>query len=566
MNKVFPSLSAFTVATIAMSGGAAVAQTASLTATTHQSASKTVQSSAAQAAAIPASIPTTTSVVAPRTVRRTPIGRIPYAGFPGQPLTTITTSYGNNLVFNRGTGEASGFGPSGMTPWGQDWTGVRPHHVRKGDPFDWLKYVPLNESGSIWLSFSGETRLRNWFETRPVLGTKTPNDSGRFGVRNLYGADLHLGSHLRFFGQLVNGDAAGWAAYGYGTTYRKRLDVQQAFVELSGKFLGARAGFLFGRQQFLDAPTYLLYNRETPNVPLSWNGFRAYSIWSRFRIDAYDFVQTDDSQTGMFQDTENYKNRLYGVDMTWAPPDFRFLGGDGYSFLDLYYIGYKLAGSGAAIATATGSSSGSTTRNNFGGRYYGVAGPIEFSIGGTWQGGVFQYAGSNKPRSVNAFAVNTLVGYRLKLATSPFLGLQTDLYSGGDDARKTGGVGTFIVPFNPQTNYLDTTTYLSGSNLVSLAPLVRFSPFKQVSVQVKYPLLWRESTNDAVYMSSGRYTFAHQLHGGFIGMAPQASLTWQILPHVTWQQYVSRFMVSSSMARAGASSGTYYQSNFIFRF
>lgn len=512
------------------------------------------------------------------TVHTAPLPHIvlyPHATPTGQPIRT-TGAQGRSSgrqydwgVFNRGNGEAAGFGPVGqygVAPWAEDWSRLRDKSKRT-DPFDILKYIALNNSGSIWLSFSGETRLRNWFESRPNLGTQKNNDSGRFGVRNLYGADLHLGSHVRLFGQLINADAGGWNGYGYGTTYRKRLDVQQAFIETRWTMLGAKSGFMFGRQQFLDAPSYMLYNRETPNVPLSWNGFRAYMVWPRLRIDGWDFVQTNDSYTKMFRDTENYNTRLYGFNMTWSAPDGHFMGDRTYSFLDAFYIGYKLSGSSGAIATATGSSNGSNTRNNFGIRWHGIAGPFEFSLGGIWQGGVFRYAKTNEARSVSSYAINTLVGYRLpKNPFHTFLGLQTDVYSGGNKNKNSGTIGTYISPFNPQTNYLDTTTYMTGSNLISFAPLVRATFVKSLSLQVKYPLFWRYSTQDPIYRSSGFYTFAHNFDGKFIGMAPQASLTWQITPHLSWTQYVSRFMTSHSLNRAGGSSATYYQSNFVFRF
>ncbi|OUI95059.1 hypothetical protein HK13_04030 [Acetobacter indonesiensis] len=512
------------------------------------------------------------------TVHTAPLPNIvlyPHATPVGQPVRT-TGAQGRSSgrqydwgVFNRGNGEAAGFGPVGqygIAPWAEDWSRLR-DKSKRSDPFDVLKYIALNKSGSIWLSFSGETRLRNWFESRPNLGTQKNNDSGRFGVRNLYGADLHLGSHVRLFGQLINADAGGWNGYGYGSTYRKRLDVQQAFIETRWNMLGAKSGFMFGRQQFLDAPSYMLYNRETPNVPLSWNGFRGYMVWPRIRIDGWDFVQTNDSYTKMFHDTENYNTRLYGFNMTWSPPDGHFMNDRTYSFLDVFYVGYKLSGSSGAIATAKGSQNGSNTRNNFGVRWHGLAGPFEFSLGGIWQGGVFRYAKTNQSRDVSSYAINTLVGYRIpKNRFHTFLGLQTDVYSGGNKNKKDGTIGTYISPFNPQTNYLDTTTYMTGSNLISFAPLVRATFLKSLSLQVKYPLFWRYSTQDPVYRSSGYYTFAHNFDGKFIGMAPQASLAWQITPHFSWTQYVSRFMTSHALNRAGGSSGTYYQSNFVFRF
>lgn len=507
---------------------------------------------------------------------RPPIQTYPHANPVGQPLRMSGAENRKNGhqydwgVFNRGNGEAAGFGPVGtygVAPWAEDWSRLRTSK-KSGDPFDVLKYIPLTRSGNVWISFSGETRLRNWFESRPQLGTQKPNDSGRFGVRNLYGADLHIGSHLRFFGQLINADAAGWGGYGYGSTYRKRLDAQQAFVETRWNMLGAKSGFIFGRQQFLDAPSYMLYNRETPNVPLSWDGFRAYMVWKRIRIDGWDFVQTYDSENKMFHDTENYATRLYGFNTTWAPPDFTFMGQKGYSFLDAFYIGYKLNGSAGAIAGPGGTSvKGSNTRNNFGMRWHGVAGPIEFSVGGIWQGGVFRQASNNMARNVSAYAINSTLGARLpKNSLNTFVGIQTDVYSGGNASDRNGTIGTYVSPFNPQTNYLDTTTYMTASNLISFAPLVRITPFKSVSIQIKYPLFWRDSVNDPVYKSSGFYKFAGNFRGKFIGMAPQASVAWQINTHVSWTQYVSRFMTSRALNEAGGSSGTYYQSNFVFRF
>ena len=506
---------------------------------------------------------------------RPPIQIYPHANPIGQPYRLSGAENRKNGhpydwgVFNRDNGEAAGFGPIGrygVAPWAEDWSSLR-DHPKHDDPFDVLKYIPLTRSGSVWISFSGETRARNWFESRPMLGTQKPSDSGRFTIRNLYGADLHIGPHLRFFGQLVNADAGGWGGYGYGSTYRKRLDAQQAFIETRWTMLGAKSGFMFGRQQFLDAPSYIIYNRDTPSVPLSWNGFRAYMIWSRIRIDGWDFVQTYDNERAMFHDTENYASRLYGFNATWAPPDFTFMGQKGYSFVDAFYIGYKLAGAAGVIAGPDGAVTGSNTRNTFGTRWHGVAGPVEFSLGGVWQGGVFRPAATSTARGVSAYAINATLGYRLPdPVLHSFAGIQADVYSGGDAARRSGTIGTYTAPFSPQTGYLDTTTYMNPSNLIGFAPLVRITPCSSVSIQLKYPLFWRDSVRDPIYRSTGYYSFAQTFHGRFIGMAPQASLAWQINTHLSWTQYVSRFMTSRGLDAAGGSSGTYYQSNFAFRF
>ena len=520
-------------------------------------------------------------VTEPETIKvhdepRPSIQNYPHAGVVGQPrrvypLQNVAPNghqgrWGN---FTRGNGESAGFGPVGrygVAPWAEDWSYLRDPKLRN-DPLDILKFIPLNDQKTIWLSFSGETRLRNWYEEHPGLGASGHPGSGRFTARNLYGADLHLGSHIRLFGQLINGDAAGWNGYGYGTTYRKKLDAQQAFIEITENMFGAKTGFLFGRQQFLDAPSYLLYNRETPNVPISWNGFRYYAIWDSIRIDAYDFVQTNINQTKMFHDTEDYGTRLYGFNTTVAVPAFHIGKQQVHSFLDLFYIGYKYAGSAAAISTATGTKSGFQTRNNFGFRWYGSAPSFEYSIGADYQGGTFNYAKTDQKRSVDAYAINATFGYRKPASfLHPFIGIQTDIYSGGNSHKTTGSVGTFATPFSPQTNYLDTTTYIAPANLISMSPILSITPRHYISLRLKAPVLWRESTSDAVYSSSARYAFSTGLNGRYVGIVPQASLLIQLNQHLSWQMYGARFIVSHNLREAGAKSGSYAQSNLVFRF
>ncbi|MBV1824497.1 alginate export family protein [Komagataeibacter oboediens] len=503
-----------------------------------------------------------------------PVEYLPQANPVGQPIrmpATVHHPSGHQYdwgVFSRDNGEAAGFGPVGrygVARWAEDWSTLR-NRAKRDDPFDVLKYIPLTRSGSVWISFSGETRARNWFENRPVLGAAHVADSGRFTVRNLYGADLHLGTHVRLYGELINADAGGWRPYGYGSTYRKQLDAQQAFIEVKGHVVGAKAGFMFGRQAFLDMPAYVLYYRMSSSVPLAWNGFRAYAAWSRVRVDAWDFVGTDISPHGMFHDTEDYSTRLYGVETTWAPPDFTFLGQAGYSFLDLFYFGTKAGGGISGVsAPSFAVQQGMATRNNFGGRWHGIAGPVEFSVGGIWQGGAFRATGPDSPsRPINAWSFSSNAGYRLPHDRfHTFVGMQADVFSGGDARRNT--VGTYSQPFNPQLTYVDASLTVSESNMVDIGPEVRMTFFRSLSVMARYPLYWRYSTQAPV-SRPGALQYAYHYNGSFIGMAPQATLTWQIGPHLSWGQTLSRFMTSTALNHAGGSSGTYYMSNLSFRF
>ena len=476
---------------------------------------------------------------------------------------------GNWGVFNRLDGSPAGFGPVaryGVVRWAEDWSALRNPSLRD-DFFDPLKFIPLNDAKTIYLTLSGESRLKNWFENRPFLGTQKPDDSGRMTFRNTFGADLHLGPYLRVYGELINGDAAGWNAYGYNATYRTRLDVQQLFVEGNATIAGAKTGLMFGRQEFLDAPNYVLYLRETPDLPLSWDGVRGFAIWPRIRFDAWDFVQTNTNPPQMFRDNENYNARLFGGYGSYAVPDFKVMSQPGTVFVDLFYIGYELGGTPAAIATATGTASGSTLRDNYGSRIWGRMGPIEFSVGGIYQGGEFRYANSTRTRDVDAFAFNNFLGYRFgSVYGRPLLGVQADIYSGGSYKDKTGDEHTYIAPYNPQTNYLDTTTYFTASNLISISPQIEYTPSATTLLRFRVPVLWRQNNDDAVYGSSRIYTFRAKYNGSFIGTVPQINFAWRITRHLTWSHDLARYFASTDLERAGASNGTYYLSTLAFRF
>lgn len=84
-----------------------------------------------------------------------------------------STDYG---VFSMGDGAAAGFGAVGgvgQARWAEDWSNLTstPSERRRQDWFTRLKHVKLTDKGDVWISFSGEERLRYIFENQPVIGT-----------------------------------------------------------------------------------------------------------------------------------------------------------------------------------------------------------------------------------------------------------------------------------------------------------------------------------------------------------------------------------------------------------
>lgn len=474
-------------------------------------------------------------------------------------------------AFNDSTGAAAGFGPVtryGTVRWAEDWSALQDPALRKADndPFDKLKYIPLAGNGSIYLSLSGSERLKNWFENRPGLGVISQNDSGRMALQSIYGADLHLGAHVRLYGEILNASAGGWNGYGYTAGYRSRLDLQQAFAEFRGKVFGAKAGIMVGRMDFIDAPDYVFYARTVSSVPESWNGFRAYLIWPHLRFDIFDFVQTNINPPAMFHDVPSYKTRLYGVYGSYALPRFKCRGKMSKIYLDLFYYGWIFNGDDAAITAPLGIQDGATHRDNYGARLWGSAGPVEFSLGALYQSGVFTAANTESKRPVSAYSLNESIGWHFSgLPMHPLLGLQGDLYSGGNRNRTDGTIGTYTTPFVPLSSYLDTSYYTGTSNLIAISPIISMAPTSFAKVQLKAPVLWRASTRDAFYAPGGPYTFT-RFHGGYVGVVPQAQVSLHIGRHLTWNHDFARFFVSTGLSRAGASNSFYYLSTLTFEF
>ena len=477
-------------------------------------------------------------------------------------------------IFNAGNGAASGFGSMagfGQVRWAEDWSDIvnMPPAQRRNDWFNRLKYIRLNESGSIWLSLNAEERFRYIYENQPLMGTAGKTNANRILLRNLYGADLHLGEHVRAYAEFLYGVAGGSNTYGYQTgVQRERLDLQQGILEVKGNILGAKAGVIGGRQVFLDTPVFMQSARDLTNAQQTWDGFRGYAIWKRFRVDLFDFMQTNKLPDAVFGDGTNYSARMYGAMTSTALPAFTAMGKKSQLFADVFYIGYLYSGSTASIPTTTGTEAGSSRRDNVGMRLWGNVGPFSTSLSGVFQGGQFRPAQESQPtRAVRAYAVNASLLYnRPDLPTKPSAGLQADVFSGGSYKSKDGSVGTFASPYFPLPYYNDVTLSVTSQNLIGVGPLATFALRKNLHFKLHVPFFWRESTQDAVYGTGKIYSWRNGLSGGFIGVTPQTQLAWNFAPHWTWTHDIAGFITSRSMRAAGAKSDAFYMQTLEFKF
>lgn len=502
----------------------------------------------------------------------------PQPGAVGQPRRVLNQNMisgshqGKWGRFNWGNGEFAGFGPVGVygvAPWAEDWSDLRDARNRH-DLFDPLKFIALNDSKTIWLTFSGSSRVRNWVESRPQLGTANVRHSGRFSVMNLLSADLHLGQHVRLFSEVLNANAGGWRPYGYDSTWRRQIGLQQLFIELKGKLALAQTALMVGRQQFLDAPAWILYNRDTPDVPVSWNGVRAYALWNSFKLDAFNFIGTSLYNTHNFGGGFDETTRLYGINGAYALPDTYCGNYTLRSFFNFFWMGFRFGGRQARSEHRVGATSGTQTRQNIGFRWYGNLPDFEYDLGAVYQFGRF-HGETGPDRSVSAYAIHTIMGWRhSRYWWHPFMGIQAELYSGGKLGRNRGSMNGFVAPFSPQAGSFDSTRSFGRSNVISISPVISATPISHFTIRLKAPFLWRERRSDAVYGVSGRYKLfqgsALRAAGQRIGVVPQGQILWQIDRHLSWQIDGGYVFLTRKMKNVGAKNESFMLSTLQFRF
>jgi hypothetical protein len=147
------------------------------------------------------------------------------------------------------------------------------------DPFDSLKYIPLNPGDPTSdLSLGGEIRERYEHYSNPGFGVPgQPRNDDYLLQRITLDADLHVNDHLRLFAQGISGLQFGGTRE-KAPTNQDPLDLQQAFLDLklsaeaavSGSYLVVRGG----RFAMSYGAGRLVATRAAPNIPFKFDGLQ----------------------------------------------------------------------------------------------------------------------------------------------------------------------------------------------------------------------------------------------------------------------------------------------------
>ena len=161
-----------------------------------------------------------------------------------------------------------------------------------------FKYIALTDSS--YLSLGADLRERVEASNVGLLGFRNPGSDTYDLHRLLVDADLQLGPDVRVFGQLGNHDETGRRPSPLPTDV-DRLDLQQAFVDLSHSVGEGRATLRVGRAEMSFDDGAIIGLRDGPNVRQVWDGVRVSYATRGWNWDAFA-VRPVSVTRGVFDD------------------------------------------------------------------------------------------------------------------------------------------------------------------------------------------------------------------------------------------------------------------------
>lgn len=447
------------------------------------------------------------------------------------------------------SGDGVTAGGYNQSRWAEDWTRFR-DPAKIDDPLDRLKYIPIAADGDVYLTLSGELRLRMNHTTNPNL---RDSEAQRQDINRIFaGADLHLGDHVRFYGELAHGGLSGLNLGTKLPNLQNDLAVQQSFVDVTGKVGGVDLGVRYGRQTFADGPNLLVVPRDNNTLFFTFNGVRAWAQTAGVRADVFDFEPTEYGRGGTGDDGIEDRRRFSGVSAGVVVPE-SFLGGSKL-YVDPFV--WRLRDN----AASWGGTTAREVRDFYGLHVWGDAGPVNIDWTINHQGGEFD------GRDIDAWLILLAQSYRVgKDRNAPRVGFHFDYASGGG-AYGDGTLRTALAPFGNNI-YYSYQLYATPTNLIAFAPNVSFQAVPKVRATLEYQFSWRDSASDAVYRANGSaFAGTQNVADRKIAETARAQIVWTLSPRVSFTGRYEHLNAGPSLTQAGYRSSDFLAGWFSFRF
>ncbi len=419
----------------------------------------------------------------------------------------------------------------------EDWSVLRGVDLATTDDFwDRLKFIPLTNDGSVWLSLGGQARERVEYFRQFLFGASEPKQSdGYLLSRFRLSADLHVTPYFRMFAEARSSLALDRELQGGRTTaFVDELDLLNGFADIMIPF-GKQADLTLrgGRQELAFGSQRLVGPGDFTQVPRTFDGAAASvriadwtitPFWAEpvVLLNKYKFNESSSDQ------------KLFGVFGT-GPAHLLPVS------LDLYWLSVD------NTAVSFNGTSGRERRHTLGGRSWGKIGAtgFDFEVEGAAQFGTVGRS------DVAASMFTVVLGYTLPVARlSPRVYLEFD-YASGD--RKPGGtVGTFNQLFPNGHSYLGYIDYIGRQNLISPSAGVTLSPLHGLSLSLQQYFFWRDSDRDALYNKSGAVLRSGTTTTArYVGAEMDLLATYNFTRHILGYAGYSRFFTGEFIKKTG---------------
>ncbi|WP_267393816.1 MULTISPECIES: alginate export family protein [unclassified Sphingomonas] len=446
-------------------------------------------------------------------------------------------------------GDGTGTGGYNLSRWAEDWRRYA-DPAKRDDPLDRLKFLPLDNDGDVYLTLSGELRLRVNEVTNPNLRS---GEAQRQDINRLVaGADLHVGPHLRAYGEVAHAGISGQNIGTPAANLENGLVIQQAFVEGDATVAGVEFGARYGRQEFTDGSNLLTSQRDNNTIRFVLNGLRGWARGKTLRADVFDLKYTTFGTGGPGDDVTDHGHRFSGVTAGVVVPTDWF--GTSKLYLDPFV--WRLR----STNTVWGATSGREVRDYYGARLWGDVDRVTLDWTVNHQGGTFN------GQKIDAWQVLMAQTWRLGAkSTAPRIGFHADYASGG--GSYTGG--TLRNSFAPFGNniYYSYALFLTPTNLIALAPNVTFSPHKKLRITGEYQLAWRDDVRDAVYRANGSaFAGTQNVSASKIADVARLQLVYSYSPRLSFTGRYEHLAAGPSLTHAGYASSDFLAGWVSFRF
>ncbi|UCF37885.1 MAG: alginate export family protein [Acidobacteriota bacterium] len=419
----------------------------------------------------------------------------------------------------------------------EDWGALKDSDRQTG--YEKLKFIPLNQSGSVYMSVGGQVRLRGEVWDQFGFGGSGNRDDGFGLMRVRLHSDLWFGSRFRVFVEgksslSTNRDLPG----GLRTLDVDTADIQHLMVDINLAPNPAASTLRLGRQELQFGKQRLVSPLDWANTRRSWDaarliirqgGWRVDGFWSEYAaVQKYSLNCADASGID-----------FYGIYATNNIASKKLT-------LDLYWLGFERE-SASWVGTI-----GEETRQTFGARLGGSfsEGKGFFDLEGAFQ------TGSVGPADVRASMFAGQVGASLQAE-----GFKPRIYTGldygsGDDDPNDNKVGTFNQLFPLGHAYLGYIDIVGRQNIVDWNAGVSFPLLPKLNFAFDLHNFWRASAQDAFYNAGGGVV--REGSGGeskSIGSEVDFTLSSPVNRHLVVTGGYSHFFPGTFIEESGSAEG-----------